>query len=129
MLESLKTLVVQGNMDYSLLAISTFSWVDILTIFLEIRSSWKVIYFLCYVLIFIFAGIYGLQWKYGYSLFIGIYMNTLMQVKHWRRYMAKEFFGHLKVVERCIITCYFVIIWLQKSQRFNIQRECTEGRN
>ena len=38
--------------------------------------------FLCYVLIFIFVGIYGLQWKYGYSLFIGIYMNTLMHVKH-----------------------------------------------
>lgn len=28
----------------------------------------------------------------------------------------RKFLSELKVVERCIITCYFVIIWLQKSQ-------------
>ena len=67
------------------------------------------------MLIFTFVGIYCLQWKHGYSLFTEYeYFDACQALKEgiWLRKFLRE----RKVVERCIITCYFVIIWLQRSQ-------------
>ena len=47
--------------------ISHFNYVDILTLFVFLVKGNL---FLYYVLIFTFIGIYGLQWKSVYSLFM-----------------------------------------------------------
>ena len=100
----------QGNIDYSLFS-------DDLNI--QPRGYFDAIYgnmilvkgnlFLCYVLIFTFVGIYCLQWKHGYFLFMEYeYFDACQALKEgiWLRKFLRE----PKVVERCIITCYFVII-------------------
>ena len=102
-------LLAQGNVDYSFfddLKLKLRGYIDII---FGNRIFVKGNLFLCYVLIFTFVGIYCLQWKHGYSLFTEYeYFDACQALKEgiWLRKFLRE----PKVVERCIITCYFVII-------------------
>ena len=106
---TINNFLAQGNMDYSLfdaLNLQPRGYID--TIFGN-RIFMKGNLFLCYLLIFTFVGIYCLQWKHGYYLFTEYeYFDACQALKEgiWLRKFLRE----PKVVERCIITCYFVII-------------------
>ena len=98
------------------LAISTFNRVDILTLLSEIGSRWKVIYFYVILNVYFCRSLWRTKetW-FRYSLFTKYeYFNASQALKEglWLR----NFLRKLKVAERRIITCYFVIIWVLKSQ-------------
>ena len=121
MLESHKTLVAQGNMNYSFFGDLNLQRRGYIDAAFENRISLKDNLFLCYMLISTFVGCRSL-WRtketwFRYWLFTKYeYFNASQALKEglWLR----KFLRKLKVAERRIITCYFVIIWVLKSQKF-----------
>ena len=117
MLESHKTLAVQGNMDYSLfgdLNLLPRGYIDA-TFGNRIWVKGN-LFFLLYVNIYFYRSLWRTEetW-FIYSLFTKYeHFNASQALKEglWLR----KFLCKLTVAERRIITCYFVIIWVINSQ-------------